>query len=339
MSLNMTEIADLCGVCRQTVSAVLNGKKWVSAATRENVLRVVEEQGFHPNRLALQLQNQTTNMIGVVIRDLCNPFYMQMVQGICDVVQPAGLHLLLVDSHDDRTEEASAVSTMLSYRVRGIIMAPIQIADDHRHLMSVSKQTSFVTIGEVPGINSACVNIDDELAGALSAKYMLSHGHRHIGYMSGPSTQTHSPRRLAGFARVYQRATGGCEPLVKYPGTDSDEQVGMALELLKATPRPTGVVCYNDLLAISVYRAAQILKLRIPDDVSVIGCDDIMASGLLGPPLTTVVWPVRQIGRCAAEMLLAQQSSGRHSKKKNEGPVLFKPTIIERESVIKLVTQ
>ena len=174
---NMSDIAQLCGVCRQTVSAVLNGKKWVSPKTREKILKVIDEQGFHPNRLATQLQQQTTNIVGVIIRDLSNPFYMQVIQGICDVVQPAGYHLLLVDSKDMAREEAGAVSTMLSYRVRGIILAPIQVSESHDHLNTACKLGNLVSLGEIPGVSCPYIGLDDERAGALAAKFAIDRGH------------------------------------------------------------------------------------------------------------------------------------------------------------------
>jgi DNA-binding LacI/PurR family transcriptional regulator len=333
--LKMEDIARLSGVSRQTVSAVLNGKDWVSQGTRDHVLRVIEQHQYTPNRQALSLAGKRTRLIGVVLRDISNPFYTQLAMGIEAVAREHAHGLLYYNTHEDHDIEVEATRELVGFNADGLIISPVLVGVDLDHLWrTAQKGKPLVSIDRVPGLACDCVEFDNEPAARDATRHLLSRGHRRIGFLGGPETSSSAQQRLNGFRAELLEHGARLDPaLVRGAGATADERHAAARALLTLPPakRPTAILCFNDLIAISVYRVAHDLRLRIPDDVSVVGFDDIEMAALLGPPLTTVRLDSREAGATAARLLIERLEA--EGEKAPARRVMMKPLLVERGSV------
>lgn len=331
--LTMKDIADLCGVSRQTVHAALNGKPGVSDDTKARILEVVKQQNYRPNRLATNLHKKSANLVGVTILNIRNPFFADLIQGINTVLRRHQLHLMFFEV-TSKEEEVDAVESLLAYQAAGIILCPVQDQTRVGHLQALQQRgVPLVSIGPVLGLETHYVEVESREAGGMAARHAIEMGHRRIAYLEGPAKIISARERYLGFIEelIRNQITFSHDWFVQ-AGDTSRDGYEAAMKVLRrpAEERPTAVVCFNDIIALGVYEAARELGLEIPRDVSVVGCDDIQLAALLGPPLTTVALPVQDMGAHAAEMLLSQldsaPSSGFLVKR-------FLPRFVARESV------
>ncbi len=330
--MNMKDLAKLLGVSRQTVSAVLNGKDWVSVETRERVMQAIRDHNYAPNQHAVSLTGKSSKLLGVVLRDISNPFYTQIAMGIESVARAGGYSILYHNTFENHDYEVDAIRSLVSFRVSGIIISPIQLGVDLSHLAHVTALgTPIVSIDKLPDIKCHSISFADHEAAYKAACYLTSQGHRDIAFIKGPESAASAKERLSGFLECVEKQglTVPQEWLVD-PGTTEKERHDAIYNLLKnKNNRPSAVFCFNDLLAVSVYKAAHELRIQIPADLSVVGFDDIAIASLLGPPLTTVRTDSYQVGVEAARMIM--------SDLKRKGPevhdVSHAPELVKRQSV------
>lgn len=330
--MNMKELAKLLGVSRQTVSAVLNGKEWVSQETRARVLQAIREHNYSPNQHAVSLTGKSTRLLGVVLRDISNPFYTQIAMGIESVARASGYSILYHNTFENHDYEVEAVRSLLSFRVSGLIISPIQLGVDLSHLEHVTSiSIPMVSIDKLPNINCHSISFADQEAAYKAASYLAEHGHERIAFIKGPQSAASAEERLSGFMRCAEKQ--GMKIPANWmidPGTTERERHDAIHDLLKnPAQRPSAVFCFNDLLAVSVYKAAHELDIRIPQDLSVVGFDDIEIASLLGPPLTTVRTDSYRVGVEAAELVM-DELKGTSTKLKD---IRHTPQLVERSSV------
>lgn len=331
--MNMKDIARICGVSRQTVHAALNNKPGVSEETRSHILQVVREHNYTPNRIATTLHRKSADLVGLTILDIRNSFFADLVQGVTQVIKASGLHLMFFETSTKEDEE-DAVQTIISYRAAGMILCPIQNDKRIRHLEALhGRGIPLVSVGEILGFEANYVEVDNRRAAQLAVRHLVERGHRRIVYLSGPEKIVSARDRSVGFMESMMENRLPVTPEDIREAGDSSKggyDVAMDLFALPKARRPTAIACFNDMVALGVYEAAIARGLSIPGDVSVVGCDDIRLAKLLGPPLTTVALPVREMGCYAAEMLVSQIQNG------SNGMALvkkFQPELIERGSV------
>lgn len=330
--MNMKDLAKLLGVSRQTVSAVLNGKEWVSQETRNRVLEAIREHNYSPNQHAVSLTGKSTKLLGVVLRDISNPFYTQIAMGIESVARASGYSILYHNTFENHDHEVDAIRSLLSFRVSGIIISPIQVGVDLSHLEHVtSLGIPMVSIDKLPNILCHSISFADHEAAYKAASYLADQGHDKIAFIKGPESAASAKERLSGFLEcVDKRGLKVPGQWLVDPGTTDRERHDAIFALLKdPAKRPSAVFCFNDLLAVSVYKAAHELGIRIPQELSVAGFDDIEIASLLGPPLTTVRTDSYKVGVEAAEMVMAELN-GASSKLKD---IRHTPQLVERSSV------
>jgi DNA-binding LacI/PurR family transcriptional regulator len=334
--MTMEDIARLSGSSRSTVHAVLANKEWVSEATRKKILDIVARYHYQPNRLARALSRRATHLVALILKDIMNPFNSLVVDGVNSVLSAAKYSTLLLSTEDDHEREVQAVHAALSYQVDGIIITPQQVGVDLSHLWELTVQGKpLVTLGRIPGMRSSYVELAEEEAGRLATDHLLSMGHERVFMLRGPSTSVAAQGRLAGYKdALLSRGVRFDERMVVPAGATLREGRGAALQTLSGRDgggsRPTAVVCYNDLVAAGVYRAAAELGIRIPDDLSVVGIDDIELASVFGPPLTTIAQPCFEMGKTMAEFLLAAIAEPEASPALSKS---FVPFLIERGSV------
>ena len=295
------DVAKLAGVSQPTVSLVLsnNAKARVSPETRGRVMRAAEELGYHPNVIARALVLQRSYALGIIVPDLRNPFFAEIVSGAERVAAEAGYAVLLCEARERSRDRH--INALLERQIDGIMIDALGAASLTEKLL---ERTNVVLIDEPPG-RWPGVASDAFGAGRQAAEHLLALGHERFSFL-GPATDIHAIRmRERGFIQTI--AASGfkmtSDRLRRVPGTAAGGQTGMRA-LLALEQRPTAVFCSNDLVAIGALKTCSAARARVPSDISIVGCDDIELASLTHPELTTVAIPATELGARAARLLL-----------------------------------
>ena len=327
----MKRIAGELGVSITTVSKVLNNHADISAATRTRVLAKVEELGYQRNAVARSLSLRRTHTLGIVIPDLMHSFFVEIIAGIEPVASVRGYGLLLCSSSEDPRKERAELEMLRGRQVDGVVLASTHGSGNTEMLQQLARQgTAIVMIDrdDYPSVKCHRVLTDDEQVGRLATAHLLDAGRRAIAHIGGPAI-VHAKRRERGW-REALKARGIKPPddwIVRGGFMESDGYRAMQ-RLLAVRPRVDAVFAANDPAAIGAMKAMWDAKLRVPDDIAVVGVGDIALGDLLRVPLTTVGWSRRDQGRHAAELLL-------NGIDRDEDPpqrVIISPRLIVRES-------
>lgn len=308
-SITTHDVARLAGVSQPTVSLVLsnNTKARVSPETRERVLRAAEELGYQPNVIARALVLQRSYALGIIVPDLRNPFFAEIVSGAERVAAEAGYAVFLCEARERSRDRH--INALLERQIDGIMIDALGAASLTEKLL---ERTNVVLIDEPPdrwpGVASDAFG-----AGRQAADHLLSLGHERFAFL-GPATDIHAIRmRERGFVQTIARSGFriSSDRLRRVPATAAGGQVGMRA-LLGLEPRPTAVFCSNDLVAIGALKTCSVVGTQVPRDISIVGCDDIELASLTYPELTTIAIPARELGARAARLLLQALKSEAH---------------------------
>lgn len=309
MSFNIGDVARLAQVSKATVSAVLNDRPGVSAQTRQRVMEVVKKINYRPNPVARSLSLRTTKSIGLVIKEIDNPYFAKVMKGVFDVCSQRGYTVLLGSSEESPETELQSVETLTEQRVDGLIISPLQASSNDLHYLAslIARRFPLVTLGEVKNYTTNVVDIDNVAASYEAVCYLIKRGHGKIAYFSGPAISAYSQDRLEGYRQAHlDHSLPLHKELVYNCGAYVENGLALGKQVFSGEDRPTAVFCFNDLVAIGVIDSVLALGLRVPDDVAVIGFDDIDFARFTRIPLTTVHVPVHEIGARAAELLIRQ---------------------------------
>ncbi|TAP43564.1 LacI family DNA-binding transcriptional regulator [Arthrobacter sp. S39] len=293
------DIAARCGVAASTVSRALSTPYRVNVRTRERIEAAAAALNYRPNIQAKALSSGRTSAVGVLVPDITNPFYFDLIRGTQLQLKAAGYTQLLVDTEESDEVEATTVD-QLRKSADGIIVAASRLTDEV--LLAAAATTPLVAINrDVPGVPA--VIIDTPSATSQALDHLASLGHTRIAYIAGPTTSQSSTRRwaaLAGAAEelgVEVRRLGPFAPKTQSGAAAADAAVYSGV---------TACIAFNDLIAIGMLQRLRERGLRVPEDMSIVGCDDIFGADFCNPPLTTMASPIEQAGRVAVSMLLAQ---------------------------------
>ena len=295
--LTIFDVARTAGVSTATVSRALNGGK-ISRKAQHRVDDAVRALGYQRNTLARGLVTGKTGVVGVLVPDVLGPLYAQMARGIEDVLTPLGMQYMLVASSRNPEREAAATRFLLEHQVDGLILIGSELGADALATLLGSRAAVLVQ-REGDATTYPTLSLDNALGVALVLDHLFAAGHRYIAHVAGVR------RDGAVRRRAYENfmETAGLEPLVI--ASDALETGGLkAAEKLSPHPDITAIFCSNDRVALGLYHALHTRSVRIPDDISVVGFDDLPWGEYLAPPLTTVRQPGREIGRLAAQLLL-----------------------------------
>lgn len=304
MTPTIKDIAEAANVSTAAVSYVINGKPGVSDETRRKILRIMREMNFRPNAQARGLATRRTEMLGLMIPDITDPFFVNIVSGVEAAANQLGYTLNLCTTHGDAERERSVAEILTNKLVDGVIMmayrlTPAKIKELGDGRVPIVVIDNPEAAGQVPSIM-----VDNVALGKTATSYLLRLGHTRIGFIHGVEGSSSSAGRYEGYVQALK--SHGVRPnpaLVERGNFTYADGLEAAQRLLSLPDRPTAVFAANDQMAFGVMNAAAQMGLSVPRDVSVIGVDDIEAAALVVPGLTTLRQPTREIGTCAVEIL------------------------------------
>jgi len=318
---SIKDVARLAGVSVGTVSNVLNRPEVVSSRTQQAVETAMAQLNFHRNATARNLRSGATTIVGAVVSDVSNPFYTELLRGIEDRLDADGLSLIICSSDGDPDREARLLRMLAEQGVRGVLVTPMdgtvaRLSDLQR--IDVPSVLMDARPGELPS-----VGVDSVRGGRLAIDHLLAQGHRRIAFLAAENMEP-SEQRLEGALEAVRAA--GLDPddvlevvHLEHPNASAGEAA--TGRLLDSGRPPTAVFGVNDIVALGALRALRERGVRVPDDVSVVGYDDLFLDTELAVPLTSVRQPMRELGWAAADLLL----TGRPHE-------LFIPELVVRES-------
>ena len=316
---NMQEIAKMAGVSLGTVSNVLNNTAKVREPTRKRVLEAVQAVGYQPSQLARALRRDTSNMIGMIIPDITNPFFPAVVRGAEDVAFSNGYRLVLCNTDNDHSKELVHLNELRTYLPAGLIVIPSTFSDLTAQAEIYRKAgTSVVCIDRLPkNWSGDSVTADNEDGAYNATRYLIQMGHSRLAVISGPLHLTNARERLSGFKRAVRKAKLHLLPeYVQETTFDKSGGISKALVLLRLIPRPTAIFACNDLIALGALLAIREAGFRCPEDVSLMGFDDLDLAETTNPSLSSVSQSGYQLGANAARILLdrlgGDKSRARH---------------------------
>jgi DNA-binding LacI/PurR family transcriptional regulator len=306
---NMKDIAKIAGVSLGTVSHVLNGTARVREPIRDRVLDAVRSTGYQPSQLARGLRRVQTNVIGMIIPDITNPFFPAVVRGAEDVAFASGYRLILCNTDNDHAKELAHLNALRTYLPAGLIVIPSSFSDLTAQAQSYREAgAGVVCIDRLPRDWSGDTVTADNRKGAYKAtRYLIEMGHRQLATITGPLHLTNAKDRLAGFRQAIKEAELDLAPEYVQEAT-FDKQAGAAKAklVLRMIPRPTAIFAGNDMIALGVLTAIREAGLRCPEDISVMGFDDLDLAETTNPALSSVSQSGYQLGSTAASILLGR---------------------------------
>src|SRR6187551_82056 len=300
---NIYEVAELAGVSLATVSRVINPGAKVSDKTRQKVLAAMRQLGYQPNSIAQSLATRSSNSVGVLVSELHGPFFGAMLSAIEQTLKSAGKFVLVAAGHSNEAQEREAIRFLVSRNCDALIVHVEALPD--KFLVEHDKTPLIVMNRKVRGLADRCFSLNNELGGYLATQSLLKLKHKRIAYISGPLDWVDAKQRLAGHKRALTEAGGKFDERLLHEG-DYHETGGQdALNALFSKDIPfTAVVCANDEMAAGAMAAAHERGLELPRELSIVGFDDAPISRYVYPKLTTVHYPVADMGTMAARWVL-----------------------------------
>jgi DNA-binding LacI/PurR family transcriptional regulator len=306
---NMKQIAAMAGVSLGTVSHVLNGTAVVRERLRKQVMDAVDRLAYQPSELARGLRRVKTNIVGMIIPDITNPFFPAVVRGAEDVAFANGYRLMLCNTDNDHTKEIAHLNELRTYLPAGLIVIPSHLSDLTQQAESYRKAgTAVVCIDRLPKEwKGDTVTVANAQGAFVATKYLIELGHRRLATITGPLQLANAQERLAGFKRAVRGAKITLKP--EYVQRTTFDREGGHVKtrlLLNLVPRPTAIFAANDMIALGALRAVREAGLRCPEDISILGFDDLEFAEMTNPSLSSVRQSGYQLGATAAGILLAR---------------------------------
>ena len=326
---NIQAVAKAAKVSKTTVSHVLSGHRPVSHATRRNVLRVMDELGFQPNYFAQALNANRSLAVALIVQDLTNPYYPLLGRGLELAMGEAGYVVMLFDGAARPDAADAAVKVAIQRRVDGIVLAAAGAARAASTLRRAG--VAVVAVGSGPALAEVdWVSANDERIAHDAVMHLANAGHRSIATITGPTDRNPGAARFRGYCQAIASLGIAADESLVVEGDWTRESGAIAMtSLLNRLRRPMAVFCANDVMAIGALDTVLGRALRAPEDVAVVGVDDIDAASLVRPSLTTVRIPSLEIGRTAGTLLLDRLSEGAAAPARH---ILIQHSLVVRQS-------
>lgn len=334
LSASVKDVAAAAGVSLGTVSNVLNRPDRVAAATREKVERAMADLGFVRNESARSLRAGRTRSLAYVMLDAGNPFFTDVAQGIEHAAEGADLSLFLCNSDSRASREATHLEHLEQQRVQGILVTPVD--PDSPALDAIARRgTPLVIVDRTRRGDQFCsVAVDDVLGGRLAVEHLLDRGHRRVALVGGPLSIGQVTDRFQGAREAWQAAglPAGDLTLITADSltVHAGRSAGERLAGIPSARRPTAAFCANDLVALGLLQQATSAGLVVPDQLAIVGYDDIEFADAAAVPLTSVRQPRQELGQAAADLVLDEADNPTHRHQQ----VIFTPELVARASTL-----
>lgn len=300
----MTDVARLAGVSVATVSRAMSGDGG-SEATRQRVLTAAAELDYYPNRLPRNMRSRSSQLIGLVISDVTNPFFTAVARGCEDTAQANGYSMVLFNTDEDSKKERAGIEAILGERAAGIIIASTGDATDSIRRLINAGIPAVALDRRVAGLQLDAVTVGNGSGAYQAIRHLMGLGHARIAIVTGPEHASSIRERQDGYVRALRDHRVPLDPTLIQQGNLRETGGRLAtIELLSAHQPPTAIFAVNNLTTLGVLYALRNSGVRIPEGMSVVGFDDFPAAELLDPPLTVVAQPMYEIGARAAELLI-----------------------------------
>ncbi|TDD53307.1 LacI family transcriptional regulator [Kribbella antibiotica] len=327
---SIKEVAERAGVSVGTVSNVLNRPEIVAAATRRRVQDSIKALGFVRNEAARHLRAGRSRTVGLIVLDVANPFFTDIAEGAETCAQEHETLVMLCNSKTDQVREANHLDQLEQQRVLGVLITPLD-GNDPRLTAMAARGTPVVLVDRTTDRGLCSVSVDDQLGGRLAGTHLLEAGHRRIAFIGGPFGMQQVSDRMAGVTTTVKQARNvklQCHE-VEVMGVSEGLAIGEQIARLPARSRPTAAFLANDLLALGFLQAMAVAGLRVPDDMAIVGYDDIHFARAAAVPLSSVRQPAELLGRTAMELLQEEVEAADGHRHRQ---VIFQPELIVRDS-------
>lgn len=330
MRPTIKDVAKKAGVSPSTVSRVLTGSANVAEDKRKLVLDAIEELGFKRNAVARSLRTRSTNIIGLIIPDITNPFFPEIAKGVEDAAHKLGYNVILCNSENSAYKEAFYLELLRERQVDGIILSGVGEASDQIYAAIDAGIPLVVLDRRLEGTEVDTVTTDNVAGGAMAARRLIQAGHRRIGFLGGPHNIAVSKDRFSGYRAALNEAGIDIEEQwIRFDGFSFEAGQRAAREFLEMPDPPTAVVASSDITAIGFIDTLISAGVAVPEHVSVVGFDDITFTAMLRPRLTTIRQPKYLIGETAVSLLYDRLQ--RSDKKAQQ--VVLGVELVERDTV------
>lgn len=329
--VTIDDVAKLAGVSNSTVSRVLNKKEYVKESTRNRVYDAVAQLGYKPSRIARSLRANASQIIGLIISDIQNPFFTSLVRAVEDIAYEHNYSLLLCNTDEDPEKENLYVELMLSERVSGVIITPTrEYGCPVSKLLEMNVATVCVDRQVFDCETDSVVSNNKESSFKL-VDHLINNGHQRIGALFGPSKITTFRERLEGYRNAHlQHNLSLDENLIKQGSPKEQEGYVLTNQLLDLPERPTALIAGNNLMALGAFHAIKDNKIALPDDISLVSFDDREWTQLITPTITVASQPTYEMGKQAAELVMRRLENENYPIMH----IVLESEIVFRESVI-----
>lgn len=327
------EVSKLAGVSLATVSRVINNSGKVRLETRRKVEVAMQELGYRPNSIAQSLASNCSNSVGVLVPELHGPFFGIMLSGIEDELRAAGKHVIITAGHSDEEEEKESIEFLVSRQCDALILHTFAVSDEYLLELARGSPAVFLIGRDIPQIATHCFYLDNEKGGYLATRALIELGHRHLAHLAGPLWKSDAWGRYAGFRKALAEAGLEFDERLLAEGNYQEDSGRQGMRRLLQVGSPfSALVCANDEMAVGAIDEARQRGMKVPDDLSVVGFDNVFFSRYLNPGLATVNYPVDVMGRMAARCVL-RDVYGRHEFEVQNH---FEPVFVPRASIVRL---
>jgi LacI family transcriptional regulator len=303
MSVSLREVAKAAKVSVGTVSNVLNRPEVVAPETLARVQSIINDLGFVPNGFARHLRSGNSRTLGLIVPDVANPFFTEIARGVEDAASKRDYAVFLCNSDESASKEDRYINVLIEQQVRGVLITPTDVKSDRLDAMRDRGIAVTLVDREIKGRKQCSVSVDDVHGGQLGIEYLAGLGHTDIAWVCGPDSIPQVADRGAGVAKAAKIAGAKIETIrVSLMNTTQGEEAAKRILTLKTIP--SAIFCANDLLALGVMRTLRENKIRIPEQVSILGYDDIEFAASAAVSLSSISQPAYQMGVTAADLLL-----------------------------------
>jgi len=298
------DVAKRAGVAPITVSRVINHSGYVSRETRERVERAIDELGYVPNTLARGLRSKRSNTLALVMTDITNPFFTVIARGVEDTASLSGYTVIFCNTDENETEEYKYARILAQKQVDGVILVPACSSSKTVEFFQAKEIPVVLIDRSVPDVETDAVRCDSVSGAQKLVKLLLDLGHTRIAALTGPRGVSTAEDRIRGYRRALAEAGLEDKGLVSYGSFTQDSGYDLALKVMGSTPLPTAIFCANNFITIGVMKAMRDMGVRVPEDVALVGFDDLPVNLVVDPFFTVAAQPAYLMGQRGTQMLL-----------------------------------